>query len=110
MEKVKFIESSALGVRIEKREDYMKNSKEFPFEKARKISLRETAAARKAIERKTGKKRKSRGRPSKTITEKYKPISIRLHPKIVIWAKREAKKQGVGYQTIINEILLKKVS
>jgi predicted DNA binding CopG/RHH family protein len=26
------------------------------------------------------------------------------------WAKKEAKKRGVGYQTIINEILLKKAA
>jgi predicted DNA binding CopG/RHH family protein len=33
--------------------------------------------------------------------------SIRLHPKAIAWAKREAKKRGIGYQTVINETLLK---
>lgn len=59
-----------------------------------------------AIEDKLGVKRPSRGRPKK-MTDKYKPIAIRLHPKIILWAKREAKRRGVGYQTVINEVLLK---
>jgi uncharacterized protein (DUF4415 family) len=86
----------------------MKNSKNFPFEKARRISKEEVSTARKAIEEKTGKKRHSRGRPAKAEEEKFVPTSIRLHPKVIEWAKREAKKRGVGYQTIINEILLAK--
>jgi uncharacterized protein (DUF4415 family) len=84
----------------------MKNSKNFPFEKARRISKKEVASARKAIEEKTGQKRRSRGRPAKDEEEKFIPTSIRLHPKVVEWAKRVAKKRGVGYQTVINEILL----
>lgn len=86
----------------------MKNSKDFPFEKARRISSQEVRSGKKAIEEKTGKKRKMRGRPSKTEDEKFIPTSIRLHPKVLEWAKREAKKRGCGYQTIINEILLDK--
>ena len=86
----------------------MKNTKDFPFEKARRITKKETTAAKKAIETKTGEKRKARGRPTKEEQEKYVPTSIRLHPKVLDWAKAEAKKRGVGYQTIINEVLLKK--
>jgi uncharacterized protein (DUF4415 family) len=86
----------------------MKNSKNFPFEKARRVSGNEDASARKAIEFKTGKKRKSSGRPSKTNDDKFVPTSIRLHPKVIEWAKKEEKRRGCGYQTIINEILLKK--
>lgn len=86
----------------------MKNSKDFPFERARRISSKEVASARKAIEQKSGKKRQIRGRPVKSEEEKFVPTSIRLHPKILEWAKREAKKRGCGYQTIINEILLEK--
>jgi len=37
-------------------------------------------------------------------------ISIRLHPRVLAWAKTQAKKKGVGYQTVINDILLKKVA
>jgi len=86
----------------------MKNSKSFPFEKARRVSTEEVASARKAIEAKTGKKRASRGRPVKSEEQKFVPTSIRLHPQVIAWAKKEAKKKGVGYQTIINEILLAK--
>jgi uncharacterized protein (DUF4415 family) len=86
----------------------MKNSKNFPFDKARRVTADEVSSARKAIEHKTGKKRKARGRPSKPSDDKFVPTSIRLHPKVIQWAKREAKKRGCGYQTIINEILLDK--
>ncbi|MBF0360552.1 MAG: AT hook motif protein [Oligoflexia bacterium] len=83
----------------------MKNSKIFPFSKARRISTKEILSHRKAIESHTGEKRKSRGRPPKTLEEKYKPISIRLHPKILIWAGREAKKKRIGAHTVINNAL-----
>ena len=86
----------------------MKSTKEFPFEKSRRITEKETTAARKAIEKLTGTKRKKRkGRPAKLAKDKYVPISIRLHPKILAWAKKEAKKGNGGYQSIINKALLK---
>jgi len=84
----------------------MKKPREFPFETARRVSPAETAAARKAIEQKLGRKRPKRGRPLKG-SEKYTPVSIRLHPSVLAWAKREAKKRGLGYQTVINEVLLR---
>ena len=87
----------------------MKKAKNFPFSKARRVTATEVESGRKAIEEKLDTKRKSRGRPPK-LEEKYKPVSIRLHPKVLEWAKREAEKRGVGYQTIINEILLKKTA
>jgi hypothetical protein len=71
----------------------MGKQKYFPFEKARRLSNKELSSARKAIEEVTGKKRNPRGRPSKGIT-KFRPISIRLHPTVLAWAKREAKKEG----------------
>jgi len=61
----KFIASSAPGPRIAVKERDMKNSNEFPFEKARRVTKKELAAARKAIEAKTGKPRPPRGRPAK---------------------------------------------
>ena len=84
----------------------MKRAKEFPFERARRVTRSEVAKARRAIEKKLGTKRAVRGRPSKGV-EKYRPVSIRLHPKVLTWARREAKRRGVGYQTVINEVLLK---
>jgi uncharacterized protein (DUF4415 family) len=86
----------------------MKNLKNFPSDKARRVISKEVTSARKAIEEKTGVKRKSRGRPTKDETNKFVPTSIRLHPKVIEWAKKEAKRRGCGYQTIINEILLEK--
>lgn len=88
----------------------MSSIKEFPFKKARRIRKKEVDAAKSAIEKKTGEKRPARGRPAKAKGEKYQSVSIRLHPKIIKWAKKEAKARGVGYQTVINEVLLKKAA
>ena len=84
----------------------MKKPKDFPFERARRVTAEEVEAARAAIAAKLGKPRPKRGRPPKGA-EKYRPIAIRLHPRIVAWAKKQAKRRGVGYQTVINEALLK---
>lgn len=88
----------------------MKRIKEFPFDKARRVTAAEVRKARMAIGDVLGKKRKRRGRPSKSISERYCAVSIRLHPKVLIWARNQAKKQHVGYQTIINEVLLKRAA
>ena len=85
----------------------MHNQVEFPFEKARRITPEEAIAAETAIQEQFGIDASRVGRPPKSETEKYQPISIRLHPQVIAWAKGEAKKRGVGYQTIINEALLK---
>lgn len=73
----------------------------------RNVTPEESEFFRQALENTFGIPLPPRGRPVKTAEEKYKPISIRLHPAVLEWAKREAKKRGVGYQTIINEVLLK---
>ena len=85
----------------------MKKPREFRFENARRVTPEETEKFRKAID-KLGIKRMKRGRPPKPADDKFIPISIRLHPLALARVKREAKKLGVGYQTIINRILLKK--
>jgi len=84
----------------------MPKAKNFPFEKARRVTARETEAARKAIEKKLGTERPQRGRPTKGPA-KYLAVSIRLNPRALAWAKKEAKRRGVGYQTVINETLLR---
>lgn len=84
----------------------MKKPREFPFETARRVTATETETARKAIESKLGVRRPRRGRPPKG-EEKYQPISIRLHPDVLSWARAEARRRKVGYQTVINEVLLK---
>jgi uncharacterized protein (DUF4415 family) len=88
----------------------MKKNDEFPFAHARRITPSEVIAAEQAIQEQFGINYTRRGRPVKSETEKYQSVSIRLHPQVITWAKSEAEKQGVGYQTIINEALLKLVS
>ncbi len=87
----------------------MNKIKEFPFEHARRVTSKEVAAARKAIEAKLGVKRPSRGRPPKGLA-KYKPIQIRLNPVALKWAHAEAKHRGIGYQTFINEVLMQRAA
>ncbi|MBK8576283.1 MAG: AT hook motif protein [Elusimicrobia bacterium] len=84
----------------------MKKIKEIDFSKARTVTPQETEMFRKAIEDTFLIKRPRRGRPPKGVN-KYRPICIRVHPKAVRWARIEAKRCGVGYQTIINRVLLK---
>jgi len=86
----------------------MKNADAFPFERARRVTPREVELGRKAIEAHTGVPRTPRGRPPKPGAEKYVATSIRLHPKAMAWARREARRRKVGYQTIINEALLER--
>ncbi len=85
----------------------MRQFKEFPFEKARRATASEVEKHRLALEKKLGQKRHPRGRPPKKAGDKYLPVSIRLHPLVLRWAKNEAKRRGLKYQSIINEALLK---
>lgn len=87
----------------------MNQESEFPFERARRVTPEESQAFRAAIAEQFGINLKKRGRPTKE-EEKYEPISIRLHPKVLAWAREEARKRGIGYQTVINEILLEQIS
>src|SRR2546430_13026026 len=81
--------SSALGPRAGGSDGAMKKRGEFPFEHARRVTAEEVAAARSAIASKLGKRRPRRGRPPKGA-DKYTPLSIRLHPKVIAWAKQQA--------------------
>ncbi len=83
----------------------MKKIREFDFSKARRVTPQENQMFRKAIEDTFHIKRRPRGRPPKE-EGKYQDIHIRLHPKALQWARIQAKKRGMGYQTIINETLL----
>jgi uncharacterized protein (DUF4415 family) len=80
---------------------------EFPFDSARRITVQQVAAAEEAVREQFGIESPKRGRPVKEESERYEPVSIRLHPKVMEWAKEEAAERGVGYQTVINEALLK---
>ena len=83
----------------------MKKEKEFDFSRARRVTPQETAAFRKAIAETFHVKRPSRGRPPKGL-DKYRDVHIRLHPKALRWARAQAKQRGIGYQTVINDLLL----
>lgn len=86
----------------------MKSTKEFPFDRARRVTSSEVAKGRRAIAKATGRPRVKRtGRPPKSSKEKFVPISIRIHPTALSWLKKEAKKRAIPYQSIINEVLLK---
>jgi uncharacterized protein (DUF4415 family) len=88
----------------------MKHIKEFPFHRARRITPGEVEMYRKAIEEKLGVRRPPRGRPLKKVSERSCAVSIRLDPRILKWARAEAKRRGLGYQTVINQALLKLVA
>lgn len=83
----------------------MKNIKEFDFRRSRPVTPQEVEMAHKAIENKLKIKRPIRGRPPKGVN-KYNPIQIRIHPQALQWAKSEAQRRHIGYQTVINETLL----
>ena len=77
------------------------------FRKARHPTPEEVEAGRKAIEAKLGVSRPRRvGRPHKYSDVRLRDIHIKLHPSIVGWAKREAKKRHMGYQSFLNDFLL----
>ncbi|HEY8278253.1 MAG TPA: BrnA antitoxin family protein [Bdellovibrionota bacterium] len=86
-----------------------KDCEEFSFKNYRHFTPEELERNRRGIEVKLGIKRRKRraGRPLKGKEEKYVTVSIRLHPLALERVKKEAKKLGIGYQTVINQILLK---
>ena len=83
----------------------MKKAERFDFSRARRVTPEETEMFRKAIEKTFHIKRAVRGRPPKGL-DKYQHVHIRMHPKALKWARAQAKKRGIGYQTVINETLL----
>jgi len=82
-------------------------AQEVDWSKARRATPAETKKNRKAIEAKLGVKRGPRGRPRKPPGEKLQSLTLRLDPRVISWARREAKRQHVGYQTILNQTLLR---
>ena len=88
----------------------MKKKPEFPFDRARRVTPQESQKFREAISEQFGLKLRKRDRPAKNKDENYDLISIRLHPKVLAWVQEEARKRGVGYQTVINEVMLEKIS
>ena len=88
----------------------MKKESEFPFDRSRRVTPEENQQFREAISQQFGVTLRKRGRPVKQADENYQLISLRVHPKVLAWAKEEAQRQGGGYQTVINEALLERIS
>ncbi|MFM2432973.1 MAG: hypothetical protein RLZZ511_4187 [Cyanobacteriota bacterium] len=85
----------------------MSDDFEFSFAVARQITPEEVAAAKAAVKAQFGIEPGKRGRPPKPGELKYEAVSIRLNPQVLQWAKAEGERRGVGYQTVINEELLR---
>jgi uncharacterized protein (DUF4415 family) len=83
----------------------MAKTEAFPFERARRVTPAETKMFRRAYFNTFGRWPPRRGRPPKG-PKKYVSVQIRLHPEAVKWARTQARKRGIGYQTLINETLL----
>ena len=73
---------------------------EADFKRARRPTPEERKMFHEAVEN-----FHKRGRPKKAFG-KYISVTIRLHPYVLAWAKAEAKRRGMGYQTLINQKLL----
>jgi uncharacterized DUF497 family protein/predicted DNA binding CopG/RHH family protein len=73
----------------------------------RRVTPEEHARFQDAYVNTFGKEPPRRGRPRKSLSHKYRDIHLKLHPKALGWAQSEAKRRGIGYQTLINEILLR---
>lgn len=74
---------------------------------ARRVTPEETEMFRRAIENTFGVPRPPRvGRPTKHPSGKLQGVYIRLHPIVIAWAKREAQKRHIGYQTFLSDLLM----
>lgn len=85
----------------------MKKIEEFPFDRARKVQPAERQKYLKAYENTFGEKPPQRGRPHKILSEKYRDIHMKIHPRALKWTVAEGRRRGIGYQTVINQTLLK---
>jgi hypothetical protein len=77
------------------------------FKRARRLTSGERAKFNRAYHNTFHTAPPRIGRPFKYPEARLKPVSIRLHPHILTWARKEAHKQNMGYQGFINEFLLK---
>ena len=76
------------------------------------VHMEQDSALDKEAEKQAVRRKRAQGggRKPKQEGTLYVPISMRLHPKAFEWAKAEAQKRGIGYQSLINEILLEQMS
>jgi hypothetical protein len=76
------------------------------FKRARHFTSEERAMFRQAYTNTFGHPPPKRGPLHKHPSKRYVPTSIKLHPKVIQWARTQAKRRGIGYQTFINQTLL----
>jgi uncharacterized protein (DUF4415 family) len=73
----------------------------FPFERARRVTPEESQKFRETISEQFGMKLRKRGRSAKNEDEKYELISLRLNPKVLAWAKEEARKRALAIKHLL---------
>ena len=49
--------------------------------------------------------RRSAGRPPKPADQKYRPVFMKIAPATLLAVRAEAERRGMGYQTLINDVL-----
>ena len=77
----------------------------------RRATPAETEFFRQAIENTTGVPRPPRtGRPWKYAGGRLQGVYIKLHPRVLAWARAQAKERKIGYQTVINETLMQRAA
>lgn len=87
----------------------MSKESEFPFERARRVTPEENQKFRQAISEQFGIQFTEQESPKLDEDENYELISLKLHPKVLAWVKKEAKKREIDCQTVINEVLIKAI-
>ena len=85
--------SSVRDRRVAKREKHTSRSRRIDFSDVPEASDSQLRAMRRV------------GRPPLGASTKQL-IAIRLDPDVLVWAKREAKRRSIGYQSLINEVLV----
>jgi uncharacterized protein (DUF4415 family) len=74
--------------------------------RARRITPEEHARHRQAYINTLGKEPPPRGRPRKPVSDLFKHVHMRMPPNLLARAKTKAKRLGIGYQTLINRLLM----
>lgn len=83
-----------------------KENPPFDFKTARRVTPEEHAKFRQAYINTFGKEPPARrGHPFKKPADLYKHVHIRIKPKVLARVRAKAMKKGIGYQTLINQIL-----
>ena len=77
------------------------------FKHGRRLTPHERATFAKAYRNTFKEEPPHFGRPFKYMDAKLVPVSIRLHPTILAWAREQAHKKHMGYQSFLNRLLLR---